>query len=125
MAAQPLRLINVLSSEKYQDCRIPNSVNVSLPELKDYVESLDKFIPIVVYCSNYACTASTQAWHILYGLGFENVLAYEGGMAEWYQKGYPAEGACLLPYLQERVEPQEDRGVRTISAQDLKTKLKL
>lgn len=125
MAAQSLRVINVVNADKYEDCKIPGSINVPLSELKDYAQSLDKFTPIVVYCANYKCTFSTQAWHILYALGFENVLAYEGGMAEWYQKGYPVEGACQMSYLQEITNPQEDRGTRTITAQDLKTKLKL
>ena len=38
-------------------------------------------------------------------MGFENVWAYEGGTAEWYQMGlkaegkYPVEGTCQASYL--------------------------
>jgi len=119
---QKLLVINALRDQYYKDCHILGSINVPLDDLANYIESSDKETHIVVYCASYHCTASHKAWHILHDLGFVNVLAYEGGMAEWVQKGYLAQGACQEEYLNRQEGPQ-DSDVATISAEELKEKM--
>jgi rhodanese-related sulfurtransferase len=46
----------------------------------------------VVYCANPACPSSFNAYWKLRKLGFRNLYRYAGGLAEWYDAGYPLVG---------------------------------
>lgn len=117
-------IINVLASSYYDDCHIKGSINVPLDDLEDYADELDKNQEIIVYCAKYDCPVSRQAFRLLKMLGFTNVKAYEGGIVEWFQLGYPVEGSCKQEILKLTVKPLEsEQGVETISAAELKTKL--
>jgi len=114
-------VINVLSKEAFDDCRIKGSINVPLDELGEYAQNRDKDQKIVVYCASYSCPMSRKAWHLLDGMHFKHIYAYEGGVAEWRQKGYSTEGSCQRDYLEQAHEkPEGDGRVREISAEDLK-----
>ena len=76
-------LMNVLDKEYFEDCYIPGSVNVPVEQVEKYVQQLSKDDTIVVYCANYACTASGSVAEQLIGLGFKHVYAYEAGIAGW------------------------------------------
>lgn len=100
MAVNPeLIVINVLGQASFEDCHIKGSVNIPLEELKDYAEAWDKHEKIVVYCAHHDCKASKNAYNFLKDLGFRNIHAYEGGIREWKQKGYPTVGECKMDYL--------------------------
>lgn len=94
-----LTVINVLESKFYDDCRIKGSINVPYNQLKERAQKWDTNKRIVVYCAHYQCSASRQAFKLLDEMGFVNVAAYEGGMREWFQKGFECEGACHMDYL--------------------------
>ena len=118
-----LVIINVLNQEMFNDCRIKGSICVPLDKLADYAQKdLNHDDEIILYCSSFSCTASDQAWHILCDQGFENVMVYAGGAAQWFQLQYPMEGACQNAYLG-RQEESSDRGIPTISAQELHKKM--
>lgn len=91
-------LINVLSEEQFRKEHIEGSQNVPVvsPDFEKKVEWLtgarDK--PLVVYCASAECTASKEAAEKLEKAGFEKVRAYEGGMKEWKEAGYPVEGSA-------------------------------
>lgn len=97
-----LLVINVLDREHFENCRVPGSVSVPFELMGQFIDKLEKVysdknaVEIVVYCSNYMCSASGEAADLLVKRGFENVKAYEGGIAEWYQHGLPYEGPCAL-----------------------------
>lgn len=124
-----LYVINVLDKEHHTDCHIKDSVNVELDALENFVKDLDKdTAELVIYCSNYMCTASGFAAQQLKEMGFKHVWAYEAGMAEWYQKGLPVEGPCKKGYLEKIIEKpgldqKEDIGI--ISTDELARKMKL
>ncbi len=85
-----LRIVNVLDQELFDDAHIAGapgveSICVQFDDIETAAKDWDKAVPVVVYCSNYFCSASREAANILGSLGFEQVYAYEGGMAEWYQ----------------------------------------
>lgn len=119
---QKLLVINVLKKEYYKDCHILGSMNVPLDELEAYMHDVDRSTPVVVYCASYSCPLSTQAWEILHKLGFVHAFAYEGGMAEWTQKGYLVQGACQQEYLN-RQETPKNHPITTISAEELHDKM--
>ena len=60
---------------------------------------MSKDTEIVIYCSNYACTTSDYVAKKLYDQGFTHVMVYQGGMAEWKQRGMPTEGPGQQLYL--------------------------
>lgn len=122
MADQKVMLINVLPKDMYDDCHIVGSLNVPLEQLKVFAEKIDRNQKIVVYCSSYACQASVKAWRLLDGMGFQNLWAYEGGMAEWYHADFPREGSCQAPYLSSKIEKptEEAKDVKQIYAEELR-----
>lgn len=117
-----LLVINALAKNYYDDCHIVNSISVPLNKLEDFVHKLDKKTPIVVYCASYHCPVSEKAWRILHALAFTDIWAYEGGMAEWIQRGYPCAGVCQEEYLN-RQEESLSRDVKTMTAEELKEKM--
>jgi rhodanese-related sulfurtransferase len=96
-----LTVINALDKETYDDCRITGSINIPLNVLKDRVKDWDRNKEIVTYCAQETCPVSREAFEILASMGFTNIYAYEGGMREWKQKGFPSQGACKAGYLTE------------------------
>ena len=98
-AGGDLMVINVLDKKYFDDCHIKGSMSVPLDDLKSQAASWDKNKKIVVYCASYQCSASREAFKLLDEMGFTNIAAYEGGMKEWHEKGYPTQGACQMDYL--------------------------
>lgn len=120
-----LKVINALNPEVYDDAHIKGSINVPLSELKNFAEHTPKDTVVVVYCAHRNCDVSARAWHILHELGFDNLFAYEGGMKEWYEAGYPTEGPCAADYLHKPLEPHhvEDRSVQPITKEMLRARM--
>lgn len=124
-----VKVINVLDKAMFDDAHIQGSVNVDLAKLKEEAANWNKNDTYVFYCSNYMCTASVAAAEELSKMGFANVIAFEGGMAEWYQLSktdatFAVEGAAQQEYLTQVVAKNEaaviPAGVKIVSAQDLK-----
>jgi len=123
-----LIVINVLKKELYEDCHIEGSLSVPFDQIEQYVqEHIDKSTEIVIYCSNYMCTASGAACKKLQALGFNNVCAYEAGTAEWYQKGLPTKGPCKSSYLNHKLAQPEhdDASICIITTEELAKKMNL
>jgi len=102
LGSSNLTVVNVLAPvkppdgdvayESYDNVRIKGSVSIPRSELEaGRWRELDKNKEIVVHCSSYACQASRKAARFLEEKGF-NVRAYEGGLKEWAQAGFPMEG---------------------------------
>ncbi|HAU30024.1 TPA: hypothetical protein DCW54_00070 [Candidatus Dependentiae bacterium] len=116
-----LRIVNVLDQELFDDAHIASgpgveSICVQFDDIEEVARSWDKAIPVVVYCSNYFCSASREAASMLGALGFERVYAYEGGMAEWYQLFNETDrdlitGPAQQEYLSIVVEAPEEQEV--------------
>ncbi len=129
LPASSLKVINLLSKDLYDDAHIKGSINISLGELEAAAQQWDRNTPIVVYCSNYACTSSGLAAKKLAKLGFTNVKAYEGGTAEWYQlyqkdSTYGFEGPGKQGYLTMVLKPLEpEPDVQVIRAENLKKEM--
>lgn len=123
--SKKLLVINVLPKDAYNDCHIEGSISVPFDYLAQFVSDFDKDQPIVVYCASYICSASRKAWKLLNQMGFTDVSAYEGGTAEWFQKGLPAQGACQADYISKvHVKPEQTGQLHTISASDLEQRMK-
>lgn len=85
-------VIDVLSEESFRDVHIPGSESVPLDDARfaERVAGLvggDKEAPVVVYCRNEECTASTRAVRKLEAAGFTEVYEYDGGLEAWEAAG--------------------------------------
>ena len=104
---ETIKIVNVLDKVFYDDCHIKNSVHVPFVDIEKYAQKWPRTTKIVVYCSNYSCTASGYAAKLLKKMGFEYVKAYEAGMAGWYQAQLPYEGPAKESYLTLENKPRE------------------
>lgn len=87
-------LVDVLSREAYKEFHLPHAFNVPLGE--DFETAIqrvvrDKNQPVVVYCHDVQCNASSNAAKKLDELGYSNVFDYEGGKVDWKEAGLPVE----------------------------------
>ncbi len=125
--AERFLLLNVLDRNSFEDCNIKGSINVPIKFLKEFSQNIPKDTEIVVYCAQYSCPKSREAWHVLHDLGFTNVLAYEGGIKEWKSFSYPTTGPCRAEYLKgdnkSVAKSEGDSQVQTITAEELLQKL--
>lgn len=123
-----LVIINVLDKQEFDDCHITGSIHISFDAFESAIKTLSKTNHYVIYCADYMCMASGFCARLLKDAGFEHVWAYEGGMAEWYQKGYPYQGPAALEYLKAKNsnEPQDDNELiaPVITAEQLQEKIK-
>jgi rhodanese-related sulfurtransferase len=122
-----LVVINVLDKDTYEDCHIVGSINIPFDSIDAALNTIEKDAEVVFYCSNPMCSASGYAATQFQKAGFANVSVYEGGTAEWYQKGLPVEGASCSDYLRQSVAhvETEEGAVRVISAEELAKKMGL
>lgn len=88
---EPVQIVNVLAPEYYPLGFIKGSQKIPLSELDQRSSELDRSKTVVVYCAHQQCDASRKAAEKLTSLGF-CALAYEGGIKEWTEAGFPREG---------------------------------
>lgn len=122
-----LKVVNVLSPELYNDAHIKGSINIDYAELMEKTKDWNKETPIVLYCANYACLASSEGARELTKQGFTHAMAFEGGMAEWHQLGqtdasYATEGTAQQAYLTvpSQKPAQEHEDIHVVTAAELK-----
>lgn len=87
------KLIMCLNEWAFRMKHIPGSVHFSTPE--DMLRCLQKSDDIVVYCSNVACKASIEAYHLLVDCGYTHVRRYAAGLVDWEEAGLPLEGKWI------------------------------
>ena len=125
-----LKVVNVLDESMYNDCHIDGSRHIEFGKVLETAqnENWPKEAKIVLYCSNYMCSASGEEAKKLKNAGYSNVAVYEGGSAQWYQlskndPSYKVVGECKLEYLNlanEKPAAQAGQEVPEITAQELK-----
>ena len=119
-----LVVVNVLDKKFYKDAHIPGSIQVSFMDVEEKAKKWSKNKTIVVYCSNYACTASGSVVRRLTNQGFKNAYAYKPGAAGWKQAGHSLVGPQKEAYLtapnEEHAGRRHDALVKEISTKDLK-----
>jgi len=120
-----LVIVNVLDKEYFDDSHIKGSINIPFVQVKqDTPNIVDKDAEVVMYCSNYMCSASGTARKQLLDLGYKKVYVYEGGTAEWLQKGYPITGLSKKEYLKMKLpKPEGKQEDYVLSAEKLKKKM--
>lgn len=87
---EEFKLVNCLDDWMFRAKRIPGSIHFK--GLKHALDILDPKEEVIVYCSNFGCTASVLVYQQLVDQGFQNVRHYAGGIVDWEDAGYPLEG---------------------------------
>lgn len=87
---EKFQIVNVLAPSYYHLGFIRGSLKIPLDQLEERLGELDKSQEVVVYCASKTCQASKNAAEKLAHHQF-NVIAYEGGIEEWKDSGYPVE----------------------------------
>jgi rhodanese-related sulfurtransferase len=91
-SGKPFKLVDVLSTEHFQDEHIQGAVNLPLENIaSEAMNRFDMEDEIVVYCKDENCSASPKAAEKLLSLGFQNIKDYEGGLEAWKEAGLPTE----------------------------------
>lgn len=86
-------ILNVLASHAYDRIHIKNSISAPYDKLENgEFDDLGRDKKLIVYCASYDCGASRKAAALMRERGFD-VAAYEGGIREWAESGYPTEGS--------------------------------
>ena len=84
---------NVLTKENYKpEANIAGSQWIPIDTITEKLASEKVAVKgetIVVYCGGPQCPSSKQAAEKLASLGYTNVFAYEGGLKDWSEGGFP------------------------------------
>ena len=91
--SKSLEFWNVLTDEYFSGEMIPGSRRIALNRIGREIHdsNLSWESEIVVYCAGPKCPQSAMAAQKLSDFGFTNVRAYEGGLEEWKNAGFPVE----------------------------------
>jgi rhodanese-related sulfurtransferase len=81
--------LDVRQPQEWEDGVIPGSVKISLGELEDHLDELDKSKKYIMVCRSGA--RSNRASNILLENGFTDVSNFQGGMMAWEDEENPVE----------------------------------
>jgi rhodanese-related sulfurtransferase len=87
-------IIDVREPKSYAKEHIKGAINMPASEIEKRLPEIPADKPIIVYCTNYSCTASLVAARKLAELGRTNVYRFVGGLLEWKIAGLPTESSA-------------------------------
>ena len=76
-----VNVIDIRDPGSYSAGHIPSAVSLNDTNVKEYIESADKEIPLIVYC--YHGISSRGAAEYLSQNGFKEVYSMTGGFEAW------------------------------------------
>ncbi|MBX2923843.1 MAG: hypothetical protein KF746_16685 [Chitinophagaceae bacterium] len=85
------QVIDVRTSEEFKAGYIPGARNINIydADFPEQIGSLDKNIPVLVYCKGGA--RSADAARQMQKMGFKNIYDLEGGIMSWEHNHFPVE----------------------------------
>lgn len=87
--AQDFVLVDVLSTEHFNQEHIPGAINIPLETLAEQAPgSLNKNKRIIVYGDTHTSANSKRAAEVLEDLGYRKVSDFDGGIYAWKRAGY-------------------------------------
>jgi thiosulfate sulfurtransferase len=81
-------IIDIRDADSYDASHVPESIHLNKENSKDFIDSADKAIPVIVYC--YHGNNSKSAASFLLSEGFEEVYSMAGGFESW-SNSFPCE----------------------------------
>ena len=85
----PLQLLDVREPDEYRTCHLPNARLMPVQLVPDRAHTLDRRLPLVVYC-HHGVRSAFIARYLRKNLGFRNVVSVGGGIHAWAQQVDPA-----------------------------------
>jgi rhodanese-related sulfurtransferase len=89
---QVLVILDPRSPAKFAQARLPNAINIHLPQIVAGDARLAKAKQIIVYGTGWMDYSSPAAAKRLLALGYVNVFDFRGGLELWHEAGRPIEG---------------------------------
>lgn len=74
-------IADIRDHDSYEEAHIVNAINLSMPKLQDFIASVDKIKPILVYCY-HGISSQSVARHLI-EQGFKTVYSLVGGYEMW------------------------------------------
>ncbi len=90
MSAKDVLLLDVRSTESFNESHIPGALNIPLADLAGKFATLPKDKTLVTYCSSLTCALAPKAALKLAEAGFK-VMEMYGGFSTWTEYGFPVE----------------------------------
>lgn len=93
-----LTIVETLDERCFDKYHLPGARNVPLDDsFEANIQSVapEKSAPVLVYCMDAECNASSKAAKILEGLGYTEVYEYEAGKVDWKEAGLPIEAPSV------------------------------
>ncbi len=115
--------VDVRDNFEYQLGHIRSAVHLDLKrEFNDLylIETLDRNIPIVIYCNSSHCYRSAVATFLAVGWGYENVYYFKDGYFTWLALDFPATLSGDNPEAQPAQPDTYWRDVMQTALNDLK-----
>jgi rhodanese-related sulfurtransferase len=89
-------IIDARSESDFAAGHIRGAVNIPAENVREKISQKlqDKDQRVITYCGSTDCPRSKKAADALEDLGYTNVGAFEGGVKEWQEAGFPLEGSA-------------------------------
>ncbi len=88
-----MAIVDVRPRFVYDQGHIPGAVSLPLEDfdqiLEDFIQKHHKKLPLLLYCSGFACTDAHYAADRLMEKGFSMLKIFTGGFQEWEEMGFP------------------------------------
>jgi hydroxyacylglutathione hydrolase len=82
-------VVDVRADSEWNEGHIPGARHIFLADLVDEADELPRDRPVVIACQGGS--RSSIGTSLLRARGFENVINFSGGFAEWQRIGLPVE----------------------------------
>ena len=82
-------VVDVRADSEWNEGHIPGARHIFLADLMDEAHELPRDLPVVIACQGGS--RSSIGTSLLRARGFENVINFSGGFAEWQRNGLPIE----------------------------------
>lgn len=91
-------LVEVEPAEREAQEHIPGSLRLPLDEIREQARQvlLNRSAELVFFCQHEDCACAKEAVDEFSSMGYESILHYSKGVADWAAAGYPVEGARPL-----------------------------
>lgn len=89
LTARPVQIVDVREPDEWTSGCIPGSVLISMGELSDRHQDLERTIPVVTVC--HSGVRSLFSAEELIAAGFTDVRSLTGGIVAWLEAGQPVE----------------------------------
>lgn len=77
-------ILDIRDPQSFMQGHIKNSLHVSNSNVEEIIRTLDKSMPLIIYC--YHGNSSKGAAEYFYNMGFESSFSVDGGFEEWKLK---------------------------------------